>query len=443
MSITSSFVDLDTPDQRSIKYQNLFVIDGVLTYLTTNHALELPYVSKWTNSYYWKPAIKTFSTQKDIDEYITSMGFQTIALGLLGDVEWYGNIAHALFDGIYPSYLALVKFGKWSESFVALVGDMSNKKTLAYEVLKTFSGNEVLEYQKFTPDTKLHFKEVVAGTGKTGNRIMNEEYTLYGKKYNGMELFRRRMLERHHVSINLPLRYPINIGIIDNKRYNKHEREQLNQVFEFYQGLHGCNVKMIDWAKYPTFESQMAEIADLDIQVSGPGTGMLYMPFMKKGAVSINLGYMEHSQTNDSRPNIKIADCPYDDFIFPGYMEQSVCASVENVSTLFYDRSTHNDIEFLPLVVLIDEAIALVMSEKILECRHNVDAMVFKEYCRRSGHGQAIAEYLTNKAFFIELFVHEHPFAIAPFTNLELLRQIKDEMRLDRRYEYGRISNST
>jgi hypothetical protein len=47
-----------------------------------------------------------------------------------------------------------------------------------------------------------------------------------------------------------------------------------------------------------------------------------------------------------------------------------------------------------------------------------------------------VCDYLTDIAFFIELFVHEHPAAIDPnIINIMLLREIKDNLKMDRQYE--------
>ena len=43
---------------------------------------------------------------------------------------------------------------------------------------------------------------------------------------------------------------------------------------------------------------------------------------------------------------------------------------------------------------------------------------------------------LTGKALYIEQFVNEHPFTVPrDLVNIDLLRQIKDELKYDRKYE--------
>jgi hypothetical protein len=97
----------------------------------------------------------------------------------------------------------------------------------------------------------------------------------------------------------------------------------------------------------------------------------------------------------------------------------------------------YNNLEFEPLVSIIDNAISTLKSEEILEIKHNTDALVFKEYCKRVNNSKELCNHLTGIAFFIELFVNEHPQTVPPhLVNVELLRQIKDELGYDRRYEY-------
>jgi hypothetical protein len=155
------------------------------------------------------------------------------------------------------------------------------------------------------------------------------------------------------------------------------------------------------------------------------------MPFLKEGAVNINLGYIEKCQTNSMRPNIKIENYDKPEFEFPGWMEQAVCAACTDISTLYYDRWNHPELEIYSLFSIILEAMNIIKEEEIRANKHNLDAQVFIEYCKRTDNPEQICQHLTNMALFIELFVNEHPNAISPdFVNLDLLRQIKTEFGL-------------
>jgi hypothetical protein len=434
----SSYITTDDQEHLSIKYENLYSIDGTITYLTTDSTTNPPHVTKFMNMYGWRPTIKIFDTEEQIQEYLNTFeNKQEVELSVIGDNLWYGNIGHSLFDSLYPVYLALVKFGYKDSPFVWLVSDWSNKQTMSYDVVTKFSGNLLMEYPHLDKSTLIHFKTLVAGTGNTGCTVVNQEYSMYGGKYDAIRLYKERMLNAYNLQINKPINERPKIIIIDNKRYSDYEKSVIDQVINHFQST--ADIKYVDWARHynHVFADQMKELEDTDIYISGPGTGIVYMPFIKEGAVTINLGYMEHTQTNTIRPNIKIEGYPHEDWIFPGWLDQPLCSSVNYVSTLYYDRMNYNNLEFEPLVSIIDNAISTLKSEEILEIKHNTDALVFKEYCKRVNNANELCNHLTGIAFFIELFVNEHPQTVPPhLVNVELLRQIKDELGYDRRYEY-------
>jgi hypothetical protein len=431
----STFETIDDKDNISIKYTNLYAINGIITYVTTDKNIDLPYVNKWTNTYYWSPDIKFFETKQEIENLCQNA--KVVELALLGDNLWYGNVGHALFDGLYPVYLAAVKFGYKDEPFLYMADNWTNPLVTANEAVIRFSKySEIWSYPKLDKNTVIHFKTLISGTGQTGNRVINKDYILYGSKYNGLEAFKQRMMLTCGAIPNKPLNHPINAIIINNKRYTDKERQVINQVIEHYNLREHVNIKLIDWPDYKSFSQQMKLLQDIDIHISGPGTGMLYMPFLKNGAVNINLGYIEHTQTNTARPNIKILNSKKEDYLVPGWMEQSVCAAVKNVSTLYYDRFNYNLLEYISLIEIIEKAIQLVKNKEVLDNKHNIDAQVFIEYCKRVQNAEQVCNYLTDIAFFIELFVNEHPQAVPEnIVDINLLRKIKDEFNMNRSYE--------
>ena len=431
--------DINT-ENISVKYENIYAINGELFYFTLNKNQVVPSVNKFTNTSGWHPYIKYFQDLNEMDKYINSfVNKQTIELSVLGDNWWKHNIGHALFDGFYPLYLALVKFNYINDDFVLLSDTWNEKQLMAYDIITKFSGNQIMDYYNLDKSKFIHFKTLVAGTGNTGNRVMTKKYTLYGEKeYNALSHFKYRMLTRHSINVDRPINTGtnINIMIVANKRYSTNEIVAINKLVEYYQNR-GINIKYVDWSKYSSFTEQMKQLEDVDVHISGPGTGIMYMPFLKKDAVNINLGYMERSQTNCARPNIFIKDCKYSDFIFPGWMEQSVCAGASYVSTLYYDRINHNNIEIEPLIEITDKAINMISNGFLLKNNLNIDAQIFTEYCRRSPNSDKYCQYLTNAAIFIEFVICEHPLATSSdLLDIHLLRKIKDEFGYQRKYEY-------
>jgi len=434
----SSYTTADDQEHLSIKYENLYAINGTITYLTTDKNINPPYVTKFMNMYHWRPEIKFFDTEEQIQEYLTTFeNKQEIELSVLGDNIWYGNMGHALWDGFYPLYLSLLKFGYKNENFIYLTSDWHNKQIMVYDVITKFSGNTLMEYHQLDKSKLIHFKILVAGTGAAGTSIVNQDYEMYGKKYDAIRLYKERMYDSYSFQFDNPINDKLKIVIVNNKRYSEQERQILDKVIEFYKNQY--NIKFIDWGSdyNQVFGNQLKELEDVDIHISGPGTGIVYMPFLKKGAVNINLGYMEYPQTNTMRPNIKIEGYNNDNWCFPGYLEEPMHAAVDYISTLYYDRYEHNNIEFEPLKNIIETAIHMVNNKEISKSNHFIDAQIFTEYCKRSGKGKEISNYLTSKALFIDLLINEHPQTIvSDLIDLNLLRTIKDEIGFNRNYEY-------
>ena len=179
----------------------------------------------------------------------------------------------------------------------------------------------------------------------------------------------------------------------------------------------GYNIEYLLWSNYKTLEEQMKRFEDIDIQVSGPGTGMNYSPFLKDGAVSINLGCIKN-----------IGNKEYND-PFPAYMEQSVGAGQSMITTIFYDRLNYKDIEEVELIKVIDRAIYLIKNSIISKDNHFIDAHIFIEYCKRVKNARQICNHLTGVAHFIEYFINEDPMIMPSIDliDLPLLRRLKEQ----------------
>lgn len=431
----SSYRTLGDQNNLSIEYKNLYSINGEIVYIHLEDSNSIPYVNKFTNCFSWRPKIIKMSSLEEVKNYLNCFhNKEDIDLSAIGDNIWYGNIGHALFDGLYPIYTALVKFGYIDNNFTYLCSDWENRNCISTDPMIVFSGHDILEYNKLDKNKLIHFKTLIAGTGRTGNRVINQEYTLYGEReLKALSHFKNRMLNRYSMSIDLPINSKPKAIIIHNKRYSNNEIDILNQVINSYKNV--LDIKYVNWYHdYKSFKDQLKEIQEVDIHITGPGTGMMYMPFLKKGAVNINLGYIERTQTNTSRPNIKIDNTEKQEFLIPGWMEQSVCSAANYVTTLYYDRYLYNDIELKPLSNIIDYSLKILGTNS--NNNHNIDANIFKKYCELCKNPNEICEYLTGIAFFIELFVNEHPKAIPNnLVDLNLLRKIKDDFKYDKRYE--------
>lgn len=431
----SSYRTLD--NNTSVEYKNLYCIHGVIYFLTVDH-VELPWVKKFTISYDWRPEIMKFSSEQQIIDYVQSLrNVETIELSALADNLWYGNVGHGLFDVLYPIYLSMLKFGYVDEPFTFLSTDWSYRENMMYDTIKAFTKQELLEYPNL--NKTYHFKTLIAGTDGAGNRVQNKEVFIYGKQWDGLQQFKRRIFEVHNITVDKPINEIPKVIIINNKRFSTKDIEVINTVIQLMSTA--CDIKFVDWYHHyrksgnPKFLDQMKDFQDVDIQVTAPGTGMMYVPLMKKGAVNVNLGFIEHTQTNGVRGNLKILESKHADHLVPAYMEQPICAGTYYVTSLYYDRYKHNDLEVEPLINIINEAIAVVKNRQIVEGNVPLDGQVFREYCKRATDADELCSFLSWASLHVEFFVNEHPYAMLPSTDIELLRKIKDELNYDRRYE--------
>ncbi|NDG31976.1 hypothetical protein EB118_18120, partial [bacterium] len=229
------FETIDSTDQLSIKYTNLYYLDNQFWYFTTDPKEKPPYVNKWTNTYGWRPNIKIFDSQSNIQTFLTYNypNIESISLGLLSDNLWYGNVGHALFDGLYPVYLASVKFGYDDSPFVYLTNDWTNNKVTADEAIRLFSKTkQILNYPKI--DRNIIFNTLICGTGNTGNRVISKQYTLYGKKYDAIYKFKKRIMQTCGAEHDRLINSPIQGIIVHNKRYSVEEQKIIDNVIEYF-----------------------------------------------------------------------------------------------------------------------------------------------------------------------------------------------------------------
>lgn len=404
----------------SVKFENVIVHGYKLLYV--GDTSDIPPIHKFPIGY----SLLQIESIPTIPDQID----KSIECACLGDNPWYGNIAHAIFDGFYPMFLSMVKFGENHKDFVYITHSWSNRETMSTEVINTFSGNELLNISDIT-DEYVFCRTLFSGAGdkqsKAGNCVINQKYKCYGQEeYNGFSLFKNRMLSKFNVTPNKPINKRLKVIIIHNRRFCEVELKVLHKLVNTFEDR--FDIKFINWRDYPSFAKQMEEYQDVDIQITGPGTGMLYAPFLKDGAVNINLG---HIDSTEKRANIPIEGATKN-HIFPAFMEQPICASADYINTIFYDRYNSNILDHELLSKLLLDASYLVGSKQ--SCNLSKDALVFKEYLNRCDHADQISQHLTNLSLFAEFLVNEHPVATPSYINLDLLRNIKKELGYGNKY---------
>ncbi len=423
----SSYITADIPDELSISYTNLYYLYGQFVYLSLT-PVDLPMVNIWNHMAGLKPIVKVFESQEALTMFADriSRDIMEVDLAVYAPVTWSENIGHAIYDSFYPMNLALIKFSRHLEDFTHVVSYWdSSYSSMSYSMIEDFSHNKIIELSKLG-GKNIHFKTLISGSGRVGNRVMREDYTLYGAKYDGMKLFKKRLLETYNIEVNKPVsRFKPKMIIIDNKRYSKEEREELFKVVNHFKGK-GYDIEYIFWERLRPLSKQLEFLSNVDIQITGPGTGMCYMPFMKKGAVNVNLGCIKH-----------VLNQP-ENTAFPAYMSQAFCAGAHKISTVYHDRLLCEDLNAEAVIRTVNIAIYMIREGIISTDNHYTDAKVLIEYCKRvtPEAARALCDHLTGTGHFVEYFTAEDSEAIPPhLVDVKLLRQIKKELNFNIRDE--------
>jgi len=98
------------------------------------------------------------------------------------------------------------------------------------------------------------------------------------------------------------------------------------------------------------FIAQLRVLRNMDIHITGPGTGQMYQTFLSDGSVNINLGGMNPWR----KENTSIA--------YPSFLEQYVTAGTPYIKGLYYPINKRRDgIKKAEVVKLIQQAAQLIM----------------------------------------------------------------------------------
>lgn len=407
----SSYETSKCLDKLSVHYKNVCCINGEIYFLSQKNE-ELLTTTLWGNIYNWKPKIKIFNNEYEIINY--TKNFKIINNAMLSTIMWPHNIGHLLWDNFYPSFVALNKFNFINEDFFFLVPSDVNYKEMGINIISVFSENQLLNMNKYN----LLIKNLFVGLKGCGNYIVNENCELYGQKeFNSMTLFKNRMLKNFNCESNKQINKKIKGIIINNKRFNSIDFNSINYAIDFFKNSNDLDLKFVNYGDYNNFYEQIDLISDTDLHISGPGTGMLYMPFLKNGAVNINLG-----QTWYHPSGCKV----------PSFLEQRICVAADYITTLYYDRYIYENIEKEPLIEIINKAV-FILKNKILLNYLNIDALVFKQYCSLNEKHKELCKYLTDTyTTWIEFFINECPELIHNLKNIvdiDLLKNLKNKLK--------------
>lgn len=380
-----------------------------------------------THDYY--PKLKTFETEIELNNFvrleIDPMKFWGLTVHF--NPHWLRNIGHALFDGLYPAFVALIRFSpKHLQTFRLFVGlgNSNCEDCFSEDVFSRFAGNGLVKsnlIDSFFPARWFLFDELLMGSGMMCQRCIQSNYQLAaGVELDASRLFRDRMYRQHGIIPPLNRKNsrssrdrtkPLKVFIIHNKRFTEDEQQEIRAALAEFNRTRGQN-DPIKWplietnylnyrdvkaqtdlmkniqktsidARSPTYElvdndfmAQLKMLRQMDIHITGPGTGQMYQTFLPDGSVTINLGGLNPYQ----KEKTPIA--------YPSFLEQYMTSGTPYIKGLYYPINKRRDgIQKDEVVQLIIQAAKLINDgfEIPVDPKENLapDGKVFVDQCDR------------------------------------------------------------
>ena len=453
------------PYNQSCLFKNLYYTDGKFTVLTVSGSY-LPYYSVKTHMFDYEgiiPVKRVFPTYSQLETFVryTVRAKVIPSLTLHFNQLWHYNIGHALFDGLYPAYVALIRFSpKHLQPFRILAGIDNCDTCWSENVYSRFGGLGLLKLSVLNTMSKTRwfmFEELVMGSGAICQRCNQPNLQLSGGvELDAARFFRDRMYQQHGLLPTIvrknssaqhrTSRDILQAFIIDNKRYTNEDRKQLNDAinelnnytFSFrnqttklqwplvnvtylrYGHIKAqnssieINATRID-TRSPTYElvdnnfiAQLKVLHQMDIHISGPGTGQMYQTFLSDGSVNINLGSLgpvDHKKGNN--------------YSYASFMEQHMTSGAPYIKGFYYPINERSKgIKTSEVVNLIRQAGQLILDGFSIPVnpRENLaaDGQLFVEMCQED---KAFCSLVTTRSgktsgfclnLWVEDFVHEN-----------------------------------
>lgn len=386
----------------------------------------------------FRPHHRVFDTYDELYQFIRSNTDPMVLPGLTVhfNQRWHKNIGHALFDGLYPAYVALIRFApKHLQPFRIFVGlDHSQcDSCFSEDVYSRFAGIGLIKsniIDTVRPNRWFVFEELLMGSGMMCQRCIQSNYQLPGGvELDGSRLFRDRMYKQHGIipsdirkKHSAEYRHPANpikAYIIHNKRFTEEERNELmaaakeiNHYTDTHINKSIDDIKKLPYplirviylnyrnitsktnisskieatridSRSPTYElidndfiAQLRVLRGMDIHITGPGTGQMYQTFLSNGAVNINLGGM-NPYKKETTP-----------IAYPSFLEQYVTAGTPYIKGFYYPINKRRDgIKKTEVVKLIKQAAQLIMKGFSIPVNPKdslaPDGQVFVDQCER------------------------------------------------------------
>jgi len=253
------------------------------------------------------------------------------------DAAWLFNWAHATFDGFYPIFLSLVRFGRHLDRFRCFVGPVT--PLLDEQICNSTPGTqcdmqdmwqrfgeygqadtELLSYASAVGQGRsLLFEEVLIGSGHGGEyatAVMLPGTAAHASdgflaqlqdKGDALHIFRDRLFHaygqqppprRIRSNEGRHAKSPLEIVVAHNKRFSPSDQDALREVvftLNAHSLLRGQGIIRNVSAVYLdcgslSFAQQVALLCRTDIYVTSTGSSIFYSLLLPDGSVTVNLG---------------------------------------------------------------------------------------------------------------------------------------------------------
>ena len=414
---------------QSCLYRNLYYKNGKFLILIVN-GTKLPNL---TIRHHWRTPADLVPDRKEFESYTQLENFVRDAspivisnLTLYFYQLWSFNIAHALFDGLYPAFVAFLRFSPPRlYPFRLLTTFLGCETCWVTWVCGNFSGLGVMNLKNLERDssTKLYvFDAIIMGSANMCQRCLTSDLQLPGSiELDASRLFRDRMYAaygvcqpitreksslQHRKSDDILTAY-----IVDNKRYTNADRKELYAAIEeinkntdmllnrtgnksYEKGAYLVRATYLNYNQINPTAKMSRRCADrkqvasdklaiqldilrtMDIHVTGPGTGQFYQTFLSDGSVTINLGGVGTMKEGNRSIH------------YTKFMEQYITSGTPYLKGLFYPINERTaGIKKQRMMELIYNASKLIMDGFHIPVnpRENLatDGQLFTELCER------------------------------------------------------------
>ena len=371
-----SCVEYYREDELRAKYTNLYYIKNTFYFLTTNNTIILEKVRTLLEEEF-VPTIMLFENIDKLNSYIHSLKLSSIK-GVTAYFSHYydWNIAHGLFDSLYPVYLTYLKFFTNDTDLFNLFIDLryiegwrftsGATREWVLDIFKRFSGGLVIldNYQNTRIKENFIFETLITGNALAGITAFNKNGEMPGRELHALEKFRNRMFRVYNIQPKPPIQdKKLVIRVINCRRYSKNERGVLMKIIEQLKNK-GHDAEYIQWENIGVFKDQLEIMNRTDIHISGCGTSMLNFPFLNDKCVHINLG---------ANPIVELD--------MPGLMEVNISLLSNSITCDYYNIFEFKEVLYVPLINQINVHINNICNNVIVERIIPSHVVAWRKYC--------------------------------------------------------------